>query len=45
MKNPDLVNDVSLKRMKRLQEMGLMENPNYDVGNTGNNILSTLGNY
>jgi len=30
MKNPDLVNDISLKRMKQLQGMGLMENPNYN---------------
>lgn len=32
MKNPDLVNDVNLKRMKTLQGMGLMENQNYGGG-------------
>ena len=32
MKKPDLVNDVNLKRMKMLKDMGLMENQNYSGG-------------
>ena len=46
MKNPDLVNETNLKRMKTLQGMGLMENPNYNTNyNVGNNILSSLGDF
>ena len=42
MKSPDLVNETNLKRMKTLHDMGLMENQNYDVGNS---VLSSLGDF
>ena len=35
MKDPDLVNNTNLKRMKNLQGMGLMENPSYNGGGGG----------
>lgn len=34
MKNPDLVNETNLKRMRTLHEMGLMENPNFGGTNS-----------
>jgi len=34
MKNPDLVNETNLKRMRTLHEMGLIENPNLSGANS-----------